>query len=113
MCWLDKSYAVKQKLLKYWTYEISHKTSRTIMSKILVTEQFNTRVIFAKHNNNNNNMRGKGEASLSPLHVQSRLEFYSVFSTVELTHRLSLMNIRNTLTLITGTLYRVVIKCVY
>jgi hypothetical protein len=54
-------------------------------------------------------MKGKGEASLPPLHVQSRLEFYSVFSAVELTHRLSVTNISNTLILSTATLCRVVI----
>ena len=58
-------------------------------------------------------MKGKGDASLPPLHVQSRQEFYSVFSTVELTHRLTVMNIRNSLTLSTATVYSVVIKCVH
>jgi hypothetical protein len=55
-------------------------------------------------------MKGKGEASLPPLYVQLRLEFYSVFSTVELTHRLNVMKISDTVS--TATLYRVVIKCV-
>ena len=79
-----------------------------------MTEKFNTCVIYYNNNNNNNNNnRGKGKASLLPLHVQSRLDFYSVFNTVELTHRLSVVNISNILTLSTATLYRVVIKHVY
>jgi len=58
-------------------------------------------------------MEGKGEASLTPMHVQSRLEFYSVFSTVELKHRPRVTNVRNTLTVSTATLYCVAMKCVY
>jgi hypothetical protein len=34
MCWLDKSFASKQKLVKHWTYGTLHKMNRTIMSKI-------------------------------------------------------------------------------
>jgi hypothetical protein len=34
MCWLDKSFASKYKLDKYWPYEASHKMNRTLIWKI-------------------------------------------------------------------------------